>query len=247
MIELEKLYDCMDSHLREPPPDWAGFAQGFKSIFKAEMVLYRAVFDADPNAAERFEIIATSDQPTIDKYMKMEIYKMHHIPETAMAPLEPVRRTDSFTDEEYRNIGPLTDFLIEHGMFYLMNVPAIMPDGSFVCVHTWRREGEPDFSDIEKQRLALMMRHLLAIVGETELGETEPDAEVVTFGKKYGLTPTETEILALLIDGHSLRSIADKGDRSYGTVRWHVQNILAKCQVKTQKNLLTEFYQLVKH
>ena len=38
-----------------------------------------------------------------------------------------------------------------------------------------------------------------------------------------------------------------KTDRSYGTVRWHVHNLLVKCNVKSQTNLLSEFYQLIKH
>ena len=53
-------------------------------------------------------------------------------------------------------------------------------------------------------------------------------------------------MLAALLQGLSLRAIARESARTYGMVRWHVQNILEKCQINTQKNLLIEFYRLVK-
>ncbi|VAW24699.1 hypothetical protein MNBD_ALPHA11-707, partial [hydrothermal vent metagenome] len=59
-------------------------------------------------------------------------------------------------------------------------------------------------------------------------------------------TDTEIDILSALLQGQSLKIIAYETKRSYNTIRWHVQNILEKCQVKTQTNLLREFYRLIK-
>ena len=246
MIELERLYDCVEKSLLTSPPDWPRFAAGFAAIFKANMVLYRARFGSDGNLMGGLDVIATSHPDLMREYLDQKIYELHPIPETSLAPLEPLRRTDTMDDETFRNLGTLSDFLISNGMFYLMIVPAIMPDGSFVSLYVWRSAGEDDYTNLEKQRLTLLMRHLLAIVGSKQLTPDEPDGDIVTFGSAYNLTPAEVDVLAALLQGRSLRAIAQESARTYGTVRWHVQNILEKCQVNTQKNLLTEFYRLVK-
>lgn len=246
MIELEKLYDSVEQNLTKSPMNWRSFASGFKSIFKADVVLYRSKHAAENEPATDMEIIATSDPDTMDEYIEKRIFEMHPVSETNLAPLEPTRRTDLMADEDFRRLGALSDYLISHNMFFMMVVPSIMPDGSFVSLYVWRGESDGDFSDIEKQRLTLIMRHLLAIVGGRELTPSQPSDDLLTFGARYSLTPTEIEILGNLLQGHSLKSIASETDRSYGTVRWHVQNILEKCHVKTQRNLLSEFYRLIR-
>ncbi|MET1413188.1 helix-turn-helix transcriptional regulator [Roseibium sp. HPY-6] len=245
---LEALYDCIETNLRGNKVDWQKFANEFQIIHRSELALYRAVYSEDEQKQmDRLDVIATSNAPLLKKYVQKGMHKLHPYPETEMVMLEPIRRTDELPDDDvFRKMGPLTDFLIENGMFYFMNVPAMMPDGHFVCIHVWRDENQGDFSNLEKQRLALMMRHLLATVGESELTLTDPNSEVAAFGQMHGLTTAETTILALLIEGHSLRTISQKSGRTYGTVRWHVQNILEKCQVKSQLNLLSEFYRLMK-
>ena len=246
METLEKLYNGIDETLSDSVPDWPGFAQMFKTVHGSEVTLYRAVFEANAKTMDRMDVISTSAPELMADYIEREMFKNHQVPETDLSPLEPVRRTDAVPDEVFRKLGPLADYLISNGMFYMINVPAVMRDGSFVCVHAWRDEAKGDFSDLDKQRLALMMRHLLAVVDHDTLVLSETAPDVLRFGEKYGLTPTESEVLGALIEGHSLRSIATSSDRSYGTVRWHVQNILEKCQVKNQKGLLSEFYQLMK-
>jgi len=148
-------------------------------------------------------------------------------------PLEPFRRTKVFLEP--------------NNVFFLMIVHAILPDNSLLVLYVWRGEQENDYSDIEKQRLALFMRYLASL---TRIGSPAaahaPDRELVDFGTRYRLTEAEVGILSDLLQGQSLKFIARESGRSYGTVRWHVQNILEKCQVKTQKNLLSEFYSLIK-
>jgi len=246
VIELEKLYDCVEQNLTESPMNWGDFASGFKSIFKADVVLYRTKPAPENETPNGFEVIATSNRNLLEEYLERRVFEMHPISETTLAPLEPVRRTDFMPDEDFRNLGALSDFLITNNMFYLMMVPSVMADGSYVCLYVWRGEHDGDYSDIEKQRLALITRHLLAIVGGRELTPSQPSDDLLSFGARYNLTPTEIQILGSLLEGHSLKSIAGESGRSYGTVRWHVQNILEKCQVKTQRNLLGEFYRLIR-
>lgn len=226
--------------------NWSNFASGFKSIFKADVALYRSKHAAENQPAVDIEIIATSNPEVMDEYIEKRIFEMHPVSETSLAPLEPTRRTDLMGDDDFRGLGALADYLISQNMFFMMVVPSVLPDGSFVSLYVWRGEKESDFNDIEKQRLTLIMRHLLAIVGGRELTPSQPSDDLVVFGTRYNLTPTEIQILGSLLQGHSLKSIAAQTNRSYGTVRWHVQNVLEKCQVKTQRNLLNEFYRLIR-
>lgn len=168
-------------------------------------------------------------------------------------PLEPFRRSDIMSDEEYRAHEITKLFLKNNDVFYLMAVYAILPNGFPLVLFLWRGENKSDFSDIEKQRITLFMRHLATLVTSDRVNldfadiiGAKPSNEIIVFGEKYFLTKTEVKILSYLINGNSLKMIAEETDRSYGTVRWHVQNILAKCQVKNQKNLLNEFYGLIK-
>lgn len=65
---------------------------------------------------------------------------------------------------------------------------------------------------------------------------------VAAFRGKTGLTETETAVLSHLVGGLSLREIAGTTGRSYGTIRWHVQNMLEKTGAGSQKDLIARFY-----
>lgn len=124
----------------------------------------------------------------------------------------------------------------------------ISPNGLPLVLFIWRSQEEGDYSEIEKQRLALFMRYLSSFIRvKSEFLHKNSDDNIKEFGNKYSLTNTEIEILSNLLNGHSLREISKETSRSYRTVRWHVRNLLEKCQVKSQKNLLSEFYKLIKH
>lgn len=53
-----------------------------------------------------------------------------------------------------------------------------------------------------------------------------------------GLSPAEARVSAMLAQGHKLREIAVLTGPSYGTLRWHLQNIYAKCGVSNQMDLV---------
>ncbi|MBO6758979.1 MAG: helix-turn-helix transcriptional regulator [Roseibium sp.] len=243
---LEQLYQCVENHLARNKPHWPDFASGFKTVFGAEMALYRVRYNEHGVRVSDFNVITTSNTPVLEAYLEKRLFDYHPMPETELAPLEPIRRTDSFTDDEFVQFGELSEFMLKHGMFYLMVVPALMQDGTYVGLYLWRGQNQRDFDDQEKQRSALIMRYLLAIVDHQHLIETSADADVEKFGRKHGLTPTETGILAALLQGKSPKQIAAETGRTYGTVRWHIQNVLEKCHVGTQRSLLAEFYRLVK-
>ncbi|HGG05119.1 MAG TPA: LuxR family transcriptional regulator [Aliiroseovarius sp.] len=243
---LANLYKEAEKHLLREPRNWSSFMRAIAGHFDAHVAIYTISFQEDRRTIRDFLILASSDPKTTDKYMAEKIYRHQRVQETTMAVLEPARRTDVISDDEFRKLGPLADFMIPHGMFYVIAVPAVLSDGSFATMTAWRDEHQNDFSELEKQRLALFMRHLMAILNESELLLSKPEPDVSAFGKKWALTVSEIEILSALLQGMSLKDVAEHSGRSYGTVRWHVQNILEKCQVSSQKELLREFYRLIR-
>ena len=50
----------------------------------------------------------------------------------------------------------------------------------------------------------------------------------------YHLTPQETEILRLLVEGHSYKTAAAHLEISTSTISFHLQNIYAKLQVHSK-------------
>jgi len=244
MIELEKLYDCAEKHLSEHP-DWENFATSFSEIFGASFALYRDKEIQEENPENAVDVISTNDPDCLSEFNEMRLLGPMPIEEGSLPPLEPNRRTDFISDEEVRKLGAYYEFMQRHNVFYLMIVPAMMPDEKILSLTLWRSEESEDFSDIEKQRMGLFMRHLLALVKEPEVVVDAHSAALDSFGEKYDLTSAELDVLAELLSGQSLREIAKSSDRSYGTVRWHVRNILSKCQVSNQQNLLREFYALI--
>ena len=244
MIQLEKLYDCAEKYLLDEP-DWEGFAASFCDIFEASFALYCNVDDAREDAVPTVDVIATNDPDCLAEFNEARLLGPIPIKEASLPKLEPHRRSDEISDEEVRKLGHYYEFMKRHNVFYLMMVPAELPDGRLLSLTLWRPESGEDFSDIEKQRLALFMRHLLVLVREPQAAVTTERKALDKFGDKYGLTKAELDVLQELLLGKSLREMSETSERSYSTVRWHVRNILSKCQVRSQKNLLREFYALI--
>ena len=245
MQKLEQLYNSAESWLGSEQADWDSFCADISKICDAHIALYRTKYDPENGSIVSADYIATTDPVMVNAYKNLGLQNTQPIPENSLTPLEPLRRTDIIDDETYMAIPAYGEFARTYGYFYQMMTPAILPDKSILGLLLWRNETQEDFSDLEKQRAALFMRHLMGSVYMSKIGETSTGNKVDDFGKRHNLTPTETDILAALLNGHSLREISEATDRSYGTVRWHVQNILDKCQVSSQKSLLSEFYGLI--
>lgn len=242
------MYESAGKYLSVAPQHWDQFVVDFQGIFGAAIVLYQPTFEKGVMAWRSVEqTIATTHPEYADDYVKYKVFESNQISDDSLNPLEPSRRSDIIPDDVYRVTGVANDFFIPRGIFHMLAVSAILPDETHLMMVLWRSEDAGDFSDIEKQRMALFMRYLATLVpsDQAEL-DVAPGHGVEEFGAKYALTETEVSVLAALLQGQSLRMIADESGRAYGTVRWHVQNILEKCQVKTQKNLLSEFYRLIK-
>ncbi len=78
----------------------------------------------------------------------------------------------------------------------------------------------------------LAMQLLVRMVGENEQSmEQHPDANKGRMQLPKGITPRETEVLKLLAQGRTNPQIAEDLAISRGTVKIHVQNIIAKLGV----------------
>lgn len=248
MIELERLYESAGTHLNAIPQQWERFVTDFQSIFGAGIVLYRPTIKDNVLAwRSADQTVATTHPDHAADYVKFKVFELNQIPDASLNPLEPSRRSDVIPNEIFRETDVAKTFFIPRNIFYMLAVSAILHDDSQLMMVLWRSEGRGDFSDIEKQRMALFMRYLATLIPSVRSDlNVSPGHAVEDFGAKYALTDTEVSVLTALLQGQSLRMIASESGRAYGTVRWHVQNILEKCQVKTQKNLLSEFYRLIK-
>ena len=79
---------------------------------------------------------------------------------------------------------------------------------------------------------ALAMQLLVRMVGENEPSlEVHPEANKGRMQLPRGITPRETEVLKLLAQGRTNPQIAEDLAISRGTVKIHVQNIIAKLGV----------------
>ena len=64
------------------------------------------------------------------------------------------------------------------------------------------------------------------------------ESSCVAFGDKYGLSPREVEILALIARGRSATSIASEKGITYNTVRSHVAHLYAKTGAHNREELM---------
>lgn len=80
----------------------------------------------------------------------------------------------------------------------------------------------------------LRVAAVVLIVDPEKRSRIAPDlaAEVL------GLTPAESRLAVMLADGHSLREIASRTDRTEGTVRWHLKQIFRKQGISRQTDLV---------
>lgn len=246
MITLEELYRAAAQYIDQAPRNWPAFMRAFHKAYCAHAIFYRVDFGPDQQVRD-FHVIGSSDPATTDEYVKRKLYLQHQLKEGDYPNLEPQRRTDVMSDDEFRTYGEIIDFYRANGVFYMIMAPAKAAEDSYLAMVAWRSENEGDFDDTEKMRLGLFMRHLMAIVSAQEFLPHEPRRDILEFGARHGLTQAECEITEQLIEGATLKDIAARSGRSYGTIRWHVRNLLEKCEVSSQKNLVSEFYRLIRN
>lgn len=119
------------------------------------------------------------------------------------------------------------------------------------CVQAAFREEVAD-EIIAFPRLSGRRPYLALVPSQRPAGEEEPDAVVLllidtdrrskvsgeTLVRLYGLTPSETRVALLLIDGKRLDQIAEELDVAQTTVVFHLKNLFRKTDTHRQADLV---------
>ncbi|MCP4897087.1 MAG: hypothetical protein GY906_08935, partial [bacterium] len=85
----------------------------------------------------------------------------------------------------------------------------------------------------------LIVRRFVSARSESEVDPLEEHPELVSFSKRFGLSPRECEIIDLVYQGRSNAEIADQLFISIRTVTTHLSNIYQKTGIKSRVQLLT--------
>ena len=164
-------------------------------------------------------------------------------------------QTDKFRQSEYYRSYYVGTGLIDEISFY-----AKCENDAFLAVSIGRYRGAPKFSQRDYGRACFFLPVVAALVRRQWLGEVEggptgkhqttndaalPLPQFLELEPFAALTAREREIVALMLQGHSSRSIAEAVAISVGTVKNHRKNIYRKLAVHAQSELFARFLDVI--
>jgi DNA-binding CsgD family transcriptional regulator len=143
-----------------------------------------------------------------------------------------IKYSDFYSPRQWHNSGIYRDYFrvagVEHGLVMFFPVPGWPPREATLRLAFFRASG-PDFSERERELLALLRPHL---------HEAYLDAERRRC-RTPQLSPRQWDLLRLIAAGHTNGQIARRLDVSEGTVRKHLENLYAKLQVNSRTAAVT--------
>lgn len=86
-----------------------------------------------------------------------------------------------------------------------------------------------DFSDNRES-------YFIVLLATSYLGDPELSMQ---FKDNYGLTPTELDLVRVLLKGLTLKEIAEQKDRATSTIKWTLSNIYEKTDTCSQRQLIS--------
>ncbi|MBT5434251.1 MAG: helix-turn-helix transcriptional regulator [Rhodospirillaceae bacterium] len=164
-------------------------------------------------------------------------------------------QTDKFRQSEYYRSYYVATGLIDEISFY-----AKCENRSFLAVSIGRYHGAPKFSQRDYGRACFFLPVVAALVRRQWIGEVAPgpvgehsagNEEVIPLLQLLEqepfsvLTVREREIVAMMLRGHSSKSIARAVAISVGTVKNHRKNIYRKLSVHSQSELFARFLDVI--
>jgi DNA-binding CsgD family transcriptional regulator len=164
-------------------------------------------------------------------------------------------QADKFRQSEYYRSYYVSTGLIDEISFY-----AKCENDAFLAVSIGRYRGAPKFSQRDFGRACFFLPVVAALVRRQWLGEVEGDPAgrhqttndaVLPLPRLLEqqpfavLTVREREIVALMLRGHSSKSIAGAVAISVGTVKNHRKNIYRKLAVHSQSELFARFLDVI--
>ncbi|MCL5776117.1 LuxR C-terminal-related transcriptional regulator [Limibaculum sp. FT325] len=159
---------------------------------------------------------------------------------------------DRFYQSEY-----FRSYYVSTGLAEEIGFIVALPSEVRVVISLMRAGNRPAFSEREMRRLREVEPFVLAaaaanwesLASRFEGGEDARKSDILgrylddafrNFGRSV-LTPRESEVVSLVLRGHSSESIARVLDIAPGTVKIHRRNIYAKLGISSQANLFSLF------
>ncbi len=246
---LEKQFDVADKFLtNQSELNWQRFCEDLAKVSNFGCVLY--IVNPKTDARHQTdELLGTSHIELFTAYAAENIAQFHLIPEDSLYVLSPTIRSELVDDANFqlhlKKHPAYGKFCTKWDFYYQMIVPTRLPSGRIVGLVSFRGKTEPDFIAKDGRRLALLTRHIVSHIERIDAVSETKQMIINAFREANQLTSTEAEILSYLARGQSLRQISTASSRGYGTIRWHVQNILSKTGNTSQKELIANFYAII--
>lgn len=253
--DFERLFDALSRFIgaRELADREAGdaFVETMKSLIPFD---YSVVF-AYRGAERPIDLYSTFDAAEYEIFVSMyqdgpylldPFYSAATLPKPGVWRMKALAPDRFFASEYYRSYYVQTGLAEEVGFF----VPA--GEGVTVVLSLMRREGSGAFRDAEyalmrkaEPLVAAMVRqawgHLSARFDHSSrAGRKDRDLEAKARARiSDKLTPRESDIVELVLQGHSSESIGLRLGAATGTVKVHRRNIYRKLGISSQAQLMS--------
>jgi len=129
------------------------------------------------------------------------------------------------------------------GVYYGCGATLALDGIPLGSVTLFREQEAGDFSPVQMRVLLELARHLSARLGTLfprGIADDEQSVDVdetTRIAKRFGLSGREEQVLSLMLDGESNRSVADRLYVSESTVKKHINSIYRKVGVKSRMQL----------
>jgi DNA-binding CsgD family transcriptional regulator len=141
-----------------------------------------------------------------------------------------LKPADFYSDRQWRSTGMYTENCRPQGIRHMLTLFLPEPPGPTrgpgrtIRLYLFRDSG-PDFSERDRALLTLIRPHLHQAYLDAERRRTVQGSR---------LTTRQSDLLALVADGHTNSQIARRLGLSEGTVRTHLENIYGRLQVSSR-------------
>lgn len=155
-----------------------------------------------------------------------------------------VYRDLDLVDVAKRDETPIyREWMRPQGVYYGCGATLALDGIPLGSVTLFREQEAGDFSPVQMRVLLELARHLSARLGTLfprGIADDEQSVDVdetTRIAKRFGLSGREEQVLSLMLDGESNRSVADRLYVSESTVKKHINSIYSKVGVKSRMQL----------
>jgi DNA-binding CsgD family transcriptional regulator len=251
--DYERLFDAMSRFVGARDLADREVGDAFVEMMKALICFDYSVIFAYRAAERPIDLYSTFDAGDYEIFVSMyqdgpylldPFYSAATLPRPGVWRMRALAPDRFFASEYYRSYYVQTGLAEEVGFF----VPA--GDGVTVVLSLMRREGSGTFRDAEyalirkaEPLVAAMVRQNWAHLGsrfDHSRGDGKPERESEARARiSDKLTQRESDIIELVLQGHSSESIGLRLGVATGTVKVHRRNIYRKLGISSQAQLMS--------